>query len=100
METLNIKSLTLEPKLERNGKIYFLIQQQDKLRVCSLKKDWLKIKSAMEGNIVTYLIQIEQRGNKSIIIITKTGPRKTFTLKFSIEELDELRNITNRIDSI
>ena len=98
METLNIKSLTLEPKLARNGKIYFLVQQQDGLRVCWFKKDWMKIKSAMEGDIGTYPIQIEQRGNETII--TKTGPRKTFTLKFSIEEWDELRNLTDHIDSI
>ena len=51
METLNIKSLTLEPKLARNGKIYFLVQQHDGLRVCWFKKDWMKIKSAMEGDI-------------------------------------------------
>ena len=98
METLNIKSLTLEPKLARNGKIYFLVQQQDGLRVCWFKKDWMKIKSAMEGDKCKYPIQIEQRGNETII--TKTGPRKTFTLKFSIEEWDELRNLTDHIDSI
>ena len=98
METLNIKSLTLAPKLARNGKIYFLVQQQDGLRVCWFKKDWMKIKSAMEGDIGTYPIQIEQRGNETII--TKTGPRKTFTLKFSMKEWDELRNLTDRIDSI
>ena len=98
METLNIKSLTLEPKLARNVKIYFLVQQQDGLRVCWFKKDWMKIKSAMEGNISKYPIQIEQRGNETII--TKTGPKKTFTLKLSIEEWDELRNLTDHIDSI
>ena len=98
METLNIKSLTLQPKLTRNGKIYVLVQQQDGLRVCWFKKDWMKIKSVMEGDIGTYPIQIEQRGNETII--TKTGPRKTFTLKFSMEEWDELRNLTDRIDSI
>ena len=98
METLNINSLTLEPKLVRNGKIYFLVQQQGGLRVCWFKEDSLKIKSAMEGDIGTYHIQIEQRGNETII--AKAGPRKTFTLKFSIEEWDELRNLPKRIDSI
>ena len=98
METLNIKSLTLEPKLARNGKIYFLVQQQDGLRVCWFKDDWIKIKSAMQGDKGKYPIQIEQRGNETII--TKTGPKNTFTLKFSIEEWDELRNLTDRIDSI
>ena len=98
METLNIKSLTLAPKLARNWKIYILVQQQDGLWVCWFKKDWLKIKSAMEGEIGTYPIQIEQRGNENII--TKTGPRKTSTLSFSIEEWDELRNHTDQIDSI
>ena len=98
METLNIKSLTLEPKLARNWKIYILVQQQDGLWVCWFKKDWLKIKSAMEGEIGTYPIQIQQRGNENII--TKTGPRKTSTLSFSIEEWDELRNHTDQIDSI
>ena len=77
METLNIKSLTLEPKLTRNGKIYFLVPQQDGLQVCEFKEDWLKIKSVMEGDIGTYPIQIEQRLLRTMI--TKTGPRKTFT---------------------
>ena len=98
METLNIKSLTLESKLARNGKIYLLVQQHDGLQVCWFKKDWMKIKSAMEGDIGTYPILIEQTGNETII--TKTGPIKTFTLSFLIEELDELRNLTDRIDSI
>ena len=98
METLNIKSLTLEPKLARNEKNYFLVQQQDGLWVCWFKEDWIKIKSAMEGGKGKYPIQIEQRGSETII--TKTGPKKTFTLKFSIEEWDELRNLTDWIDSI
>ena len=73
METLNIKSLILEPKLAR-GKIYSLVQQQDGIRVSWFKEDGMKIKSAMEGDKGKYLIQIEQRGNETII--TKTGPRK------------------------
>ena len=98
METLNIKYLTLEQNIARNGKIYLLVQQQDGLWECWFKKDWLKTKSAMKGEIGTYPIQIEQRGNE--IIITKTGPRKTFTWSFSIDEWDELRNLTDQIDSI
>ena len=72
METINIKSLTLESKLARNGKIYFLVQQQDGLRMCRFKEDWM-IKSGMEGDKGKYPIQIEQRGNETII--TKTGPK-------------------------
>ena len=83
METLNIKSLTLEPKLARNGKIYLLVQQQDGLRVCWFKEDWMKIKSAREGDKGKYSIQIEQRGNETIV--TKTGPKKTFTLNFRLK---------------
>ena len=64
MKTINIKFLTLELKLARNGKIYPLVQQQDGRRVCLFIKDWLKIKSEMEGDIGTYPIQIEHRGNE------------------------------------
>ena len=41
------------------------------LRVGLFKEDWLKIKSAMKGDKGKYPIQIEQRGNETII--TKTG---------------------------
>ena len=83
MESVKINSLTLDPKIAKNGKIYILVQQEDGLCVCWFLDDWVKIKASFDNNKGEYPIQIEFRGNGVLVI--KSGPQKTFMFKFSTE---------------
>ena len=66
--------------------------------MCWFLDDWGKIKASFDNNKGEYPIQIEHRGNEVMVI--KSGLQKTFTLKFSTEEWNKLRNLAEKIDAI